>query len=443
MVVTLLTLEWILLLLVFDFTCFIYFYFYFLSCFYIHKYKYLIFCLGLFVSLKGITFRNCVQGLVISSGNAFDIQNCTFFNNTLNGLRIITNSNINITNCIFSHNAQAVYLLASTVTVSNCKFLHNYNRFNPPSIVVMGYGGLVLKNSYFFNNSGSTGSAVYTDSHAGAAGPQSISISDCEFLSNTANTGTIYSQYSTASFTISRSSFVNNYASGMGGVLFFTSLVPQVVISESNFTNNKASKGGAIYMLSAKAALNSCNFVANGATWTTEGGAIYFEGPGELSVSSSSFSSNIASNSGGGLYLPRNVAFNITNSNFLNNSNHALKVLEGKNIVQRLVQGSTFENNNGSAISLESAQLVLLQSCELSFNKGSAGGGLFSNSTEVEVSFTSFIGNTALNGGAAFIGGQNSSSFYNCTFGDNFASGFGGALSGRISTIQSCRFDFI
>ena len=290
--------------------------------------------------------------------------------------------------------------------------------------VVVATGYTKISKSYFRNNSGCYGGAVTSLGYTNA-GKNQIIIENSVFDSNRAFQGAAVNVIG-STFKISGTNFTNNkgvgYGSGNPNVgALLTWYGCEGTISDCNFINNTADNGAA-YELGddnngvSSASVDSCTFINN--TAATMGGAVFNNG--ELVVSDSVFDSNDIVNRGsasvdyGGaaIYNWKEGTLKVTNSNFTNNIKN---YKNGDNLVGAIttignatVSGSNFVNNSGrwgGAISATGAELR-------------------KNSSTLTVSNTIFKDNSALYAGAVYIWGSN----YNiadCVFDNNTAFGKG------------------
>ena len=203
--------------------------------------------------------------------------------------------NIYVYNCIFESNtgeylggAMSIESIATNFVLENCTLINNIAMGDGTN----GYGGgigveiwskdseymleLYIINNKFLNN--------YADSHGGAiwshhadGGNEVIHIVDCQFTDNTvdgyggamavfrshviadntqfednwARNGAVFSlgfgvYYDLElSLTANNCTFINNYASNTGGVMYVLSIVSHIGISNSIVENNYAKRGGA------------------------------------------------------------------------------------------------------------------------------------------------------------------------------------------------------
>ena len=192
------------------------------------------------------------------------------------------------------------------------------------------------------------------------------------------------------SLTISNVNLVNNTArqnesqtAAQGGAIYANGA--STTINNATFVANGASIGGAIYATvnTKDMSIDGCTFIGN--TASTNGGAIYCGG--EVSVDNSTFIANVASNRGGAIFCSGYMSVNA--SEFIGNK----------------TEGDSTSDGHGGAICTQ-------------------GGG-------VDVSNSTFNGNTAYkNGGAIYVNTSNGNlvTTNNCTFVNNVAAGNGGAV---------------
>ncbi len=281
-----------------------------------------------------------------------DIIGNNFINNTAGrgGALHIKGTNIKLRDSVFDKNNAtnqygAVYISASTqgTSVYNCNFTNNYAETNHGALYFEGANTLTIDKCYFINDTakGNYG-ALYFVSPSGT-------IQDSYFIGNNAtNGGALYINGQGA--TITQSNFTNNYATINGGAII-TGDASGITISHSNFTKNKADgNGGSIYFASNGGTISYCNFTSNNAT---NGGAVYF-GSSSGFIKHSNFITNNATN-GGAVYVVDGSTLNISDTTFKQND----------------------ADINGGAV----------------YYGGSSTFGL-------KIYNDTFIGNTALNGGA-------------------------------------------
>jgi predicted outer membrane repeat protein len=215
-----------------------------------------------------------------------------------------------------------------------------------------------------------------------------LSVNNCTFTNNTAKQGGAINNAGTIN--ISDSNFTNNIAKNAGAILNKGTIT---FLSGCNFSYNSiqgssSGKGGAIYNAGTIGTINNCNFITNTAIFY--GGAICNYDIGKItSVNDCTFTNNTAS------------------------------------------YGGAFMNYYGAA-------LTSVKNCTFIGNTASTSMGAFWNGVSVAtiMSDCTFINNTAPKGGA--IGNMGALNVTNCTFTDNIASSYGGAIysaTGRASGV--------
>ncbi|MBR0239208.1 MAG: hypothetical protein IJQ39_14025 [Thermoguttaceae bacterium] len=191
------------------------------------------------LSLNGLTITGAANALELDGGTPIAgwggainaegdvaIFNCTFNSNQAGfGSVIYTTANLTIESSVISNNSVdayggAIYIASndSVVTITDSRF-----DSNACGTVYSTYGGAIF-------NTGN------------------LTISSCEFTSNTANTmgGAIYHEGYVSTLTISDSVFSGNWAGNGGGAVMCNNC-GSTVITNSLFFNNSSYYGSAIY----------------------------------------------------------------------------------------------------------------------------------------------------------------------------------------------------
>ena len=225
---------------------------------------------------------------------------------------------------------------------------------------------------------------------------------------------------------IENSIFLNNAIQNYG-VVYTTS---SVSVTNSRFTSNSGyqtnSKGGAIYAGSISL-IENCTFESNTAK---TGAAVYIADAGSVtSIKNSDFKGKdkFVANEGGAIYTNGKIDL-IEGSTF--DSNYAANgsaVYIGSEDSITSVTGSTFENNNGG----ENAYA----------NKGA---GIYTNGAIDLIEDSWFMMNWASNGGAVYIGNENSiTTITDSNFMLNLADNTSGAVytKGSIDIISGSSFE--
>ena len=291
------------------------------------------------------------------------VSGSTFSDNSTNigGGGICNGSTLSVSNSIFSDNVGGVGggidNLGGTVTVDSSSFSDNSgstgggiytgyhgttsisdtyltnNSSSGDGAAIYNSAGLNIYNSYIEDNSSTGGSAggIYntgslnvrsttffgnsadgTDGSGGGINNDDGTLTvdaSCHFSRNSAtlngggicNTGSLTVGYGT--------SFYDNQCSGEGGGIYNTN---DAVIDGTSFSYNTASNGGGIYN-NDSVQMVAGYFEIN--TAAEAGGGIYNDGAGVLTMTSTTFNSNIASGgAGGGIYT--DGILGATNSTF-------------------------------------------------------------------------------------------------------------------------------
>ncbi len=310
-----------------------------------------------------------------------ELQNLILENSKANGAAIINAGTLNVKDCTFQDNA--------ATTVNNC-------------------GGAII-NDYILTVTDSTftdNSVTYGD--GGAIGNfGSCNVTSSTFTGNTAQDGGAF--YNLDGIAIySNCNFTDNKATSDGGAI--GNMISTITLSNCNFTGNKAtSDGGAIYNYGA-VTVNNSNFKDNTAN---DGGAIYNEYGNlnevdDLNVNKSTFTSNSATNAGGAIENDHNGTCTVTSSTFTDNIANA--------------------NNNFSGGAIYNHGTVTITGCNFVSNTAinNVGGAVYNYEGTVTVKSSTFKGNTALQGGAIYNDGT--VTINGSTFTSNTAYLDGGAI---------------
>lgn len=263
-----------------------------------------------------------------------------------------------------------------------------------------------ISNAAFASNSAKYAGvfALGTNSASSASGTE-VSIDGCVFSNNTADTSSgIFTSYAQNEddFIIKNSIFTGNAAPTQG----VGQIVGVLKTENCKFTDNKATEttAGVFYFASGSVAnIVECDFTRNIAN--TFGGVLIARGSSgnsEITIDNCTFTSNIATTNGGVF------------------ADHASST--GSTVI---IQNSTFKSNEandttgggGGALYFNKADNVSIIKCEFTGNKTyedkkSCGGAINAASkggSSITIENSTFKdGNTSRNGGAIFIGQNNS-----------------------------------
>ena len=335
--------------------------------------------------------------------------------------------------------------------------------------VVVATGYTKISKSYFRNNSGCYGGAVTSLGYT-SAGKNQIIIENSVFDANRAFQGAAVNVIG-STFKISGTNFTNNKGVGYGsdnpnvGALL-TWYGCEGTISDCNFINNTA-ENGAAYRLGddhngvSSASVDSCTFINN--TATNQGGAIYEggkTGKATLDIKNSTFTNNSAKKEGSAIY--NGYTLNIDDdTTFTNNMVYmyytgTLNISEIKTFTDlqkaiNMVEGDIHLSSNVTMLDSEADKfvngivvdhLVNLKCDGFTINANNLGRifNVTSTADKLNIYNANLINGNADIGGAIYNTG--SVYAYNTAFKDNTAATMGGAVFNKGTlTIQKCIVD--
>ncbi len=298
-----------------------------------------------------------------------------------------TGSDSTIIDSVFSKNGATTYGGAiysnSKLNISGSEFTGNYAH-EGGAINYRNWQGITLTNTIFSNNGADTkGGAIYSR--------YKLDIYGSEFAGNYANEGgAVYCDdgivkatnsnftnnkaytsggaiYGTSQFNIDNSEFTNNNAYN-GGAIYIDNKVTTNTITNSIFNSNDAAFGGAIYnSQKSKLTITDSTFTNNNENYYNgyQGGAIYNNG--DLTILSSGFSNNYASNGGAAIYNTKSSILTIKDSSFQNNDNDAIFLDNLKNFN---IANSNITTNGGNGIRVENCNKGEISYNNISNNQG-------------------------------------------------------------------------
>ena len=335
--------------------------------------------------------------------------------------------------------------------------------------VVVATGYTKISKSYFRNNSGCYGGAVTSLGYTNA-GKNQIIIENSVFDANRAFQGAAVNVIG-STFKISGTNFTNNkgvgYGSGNPNVgALLTWYGCEGTISDCNFINNTADNGAA-YRLGddnngvSSASVDSCTFINN--TASNQGGAVYEggkTGKATLDIKNSIFTNNSAKKEGSAIYS--GYTLNIDDdTTFTNNMVYmyytgTLNISEIKTFTDlqkaiNMVEGDIHLSSNVTMLASEADNfvngivvdhLVNLKCDGFTINANNLGRifNVTSTADKLNIYNANLINGNADIGGAIYNTG--SVYAYNTNFINNTAATMGGAVfNNGTLTIQKCIVD--
>ena len=335
--------------------------------------------------------------------------------------------------------------------------------------VVVATGYTKISKSYFRNNSGCYGGAVTSLGYTNA-GKNQIIIENSVFDANRAFQGAAVNVMG-STFKISGTNFTNNkgvgYGSGNPNVgALLTWYGCEGTISDCNFINNTADNGAA-YRLGddnkgvSSASVDSCTFINN--TASNQGGAVYEggkTGKATLDIKNSIFTNNSAKKEGSAIYSGDNLNID-DDTTFTNNMVYmyytgTLNIGEIKTFTDlqkaiNMVEGDIHLSSNVTMLASEADNfvngivvdhLVNLKCDGFTINANNLGRifNVTSTADKLNIYNANLINGNADIGGAIYNTG--SVYAYNTNFINNTAATMGGAVfNNGTLTIQKCIVD--
>ena len=317
------------------------------------------------ITINDLTFINCDQSIILSTGNLF-LNNVNFTNNfvkTHKGdegiVRITEDGNLTLNNCNFDSNIKSILISLSNadVYIYNSKF---YNTKNTASMILFQRGSLTMENSVFENLStrygvvnlkgdnlkikNSTFKNLYADLTGGA-----ILAKYCPIAYTDPDTGE--EELRPSQDMVIDSCIFSNVSSGHNGGAIYIDLATgykdhdkPIHIINCNFTDTSSQFGGVIAEQGGFLNISKSNFINSRADEL--GGVIYIS-YGNLTVAQSNISNCSAKLNAGAIYFDKGELI-IAESNFTKNK--VDKISSGKecviyaNEVIANIYNSTFEN---------------------------------------------------------------------------------------------------
>ncbi|MGD0784185.1 MAG: right-handed parallel beta-helix repeat-containing protein [Sedimentisphaerales bacterium] len=347
---------------------------------------------------------------------------CTFNGNTsvyTGGAIHDNNSSPEIIYCDFTGNTAGndgggIYNgIKSNPVIENCDFTSNAATNGAGGGIKNDNSSPVLTNCSFINNSAGWGGGIINGENSNPG------LTNCIFINNTAShDGGGINNYNNSDPNIANCTFNNNSAGSVGGAICDYNTNPKINLC--SFTGNTSiSNGGAIHNNISNPSITACIFNGNNSSY---GGAILNCGASSPIIEDCNFISNAAINGGSGGGIAND------------NSNPMLT-------------DCTFSNNSsgwGGGISNYQSS-PSLNNCSFTSNTANSdGGGMYNNKSNPVIDDCNFVSNVAIiSGGGIYNSSICNTILQNCTFNENQAGRYGGAMvngSGN-QTLTKCSFN--
>jgi MBG domain (YGX type)/Right handed beta helix region len=407
---------------------------------------------GVTVNLSGMTIAGGNAGFYSGNGGGVDnfgtltVSNSVLSNNSAwmgGGIYDETGGKLAVSGTSFTGNSANVNGggifndSSSTATVSGSTFTGNsalgiYFGTDGGGVFNEIGGMLTVRDSIFANNSASL--------NGGGIGSSGIlTVSGSTFTGNVATNdgGGIFNDSSNTA-TVSSCTFSGNTASVDGGGVS-NELGGSLTVSGTTIYNNSASLSGGGIFNDSSSAVTVLSSTLSGNTASSNGGGV--ENAGRETVSGTSFTFNSASGDGGG--VDNFGTLTVSNSVVLSNSAWSGGGICDESGGTLAVSGSSFTGNLGetSGGGINSSGTATVSGCSFTNNStflsqipGTLGGGVFNqNGGTLAVSYSSFTGNSAYEGGGIDNYGTATVSY--SAFTSNSAAGDGGGIANPSGTV--------
>jgi hypothetical protein len=211
---------------------------------------------------------------------------------------------------------------------------------------VQSGGSLILNHVGMIYGSATQGGAIYTE-------PSTTVVMNDGYLGASFSTGNGASIYNQGFLTLNEAVIVTNKAGGDGGAIFNNG--GQVIINDSFVTYNEAKNGDSLYSQNGHLTVERTVFYA--ATASDEGGAIFADGPTQ--ITNSSILDNQALK-GGGLFLKNDV--NILNTTIYRNRANLgggiWKEASSNAYLKNSIVSNSFNTTGGSTLNCDGLSLT-------------------------------------------------------------------------------------
>ena len=348
-----------------------------------------------------------------------------------------------------SHGYGAAILSGSqcvNFTVQNSNFTDNTGGFGS-AITALAVSKLTVFNSIFSNNKAnaekSFGGAIYANQVT------DFNLNKSSFNSNNANSqGGAVEVVDVPNFVVANATFNSNGAGGGGAISSLSN--SKIKVFDSTFSGNEASGAGAAVYIDGNSNLVLNNSILNNNLASLGGGAAYLMGNSNLTVFNSTLNKNTASKYGGALMAINgnvNVIKSTLNNNTANEMGGAISVGGDSKLN---ITDSTIGNNNagslGGAIYVSESANALIDNSHIDNNNAVNMGGAIYASREANVNIVKsfFESNAAKQGGAIFVDTNSYLTVNGSTFNNDAVTGTGngGGIFVNSSTLNVINSNF-
>ena len=355
------------------------------------------------------------------SGSLTSVEGLTANSNALSILRVVEGS-LEMKGATIRTTRESSLLLdhAQAAVVVNSSFIENFALLSGAGIMSNATKSLTVSHCEFISNTAENGAAI-------ASFDGNLTIDDCSFEYNAAIRDAGSLLVSNGTLELFSSFFRNNNASGSGGAILLTASRHSRLSVECH--NNVARDGGCLYVSASRdLVVHRCVFHGNRASDDGGGAAILDES--SVRLDEVIWSENVARLQGGGILI-KNSTITSRRSKYLENSathGAGLRVIDGRANVDRDSFVRNKAQSEGGGVSALNTTIDL-KNCLLSKNVGRNGGGLNAMYTITVIRKTTFKGNAALTErGGGFFCRSSEVTILDSLFLSNRAAGIGGGF---------------
>ncbi len=332
--------------------------------------------------------------------------------------------------------------LESPVTVSDSHFEGNHADVEGGAFYLGGGVNLTVADTTFTGNDAYEGGAVRGEER-GRAGSNTLGFTDSTLSANTATQGGALAADDGGDLTLEGCTFEGNLAYDKGGAVITD--IRGATVTSCAFTDNEAlDDGGAMSLVLELLSVEGSSFSGN----LAEDGAALDLGADKSTITSSDFTDNAASRSGGAIAVrDADAGVEGTDLSFTGNSAErdggAIYAADGAKLsLESCALTSNSSGRSGGAIGADVADVSLQDTSFTTNSAGTdrAGGAIWLENGNLGADAVTFEGNTATRGGAVALE-LGISNMASVTFTDNTADS-GGGLWLSLSLLDVASGDF-
>ena len=371
-----------------------------------------------------VNMKNCHAGLLtlgLKHMQSAHVENCMVGNWKFRHVQNVTIKNCRniigkgVPSLLNFDNSSA---LVENITIEDAKWFDG--------VVVQNFSFLHIKRSKFVNNRVRNGVIKVLNS-------STLILSDCVLSRNQAqeSAGALFVNKSFVH--IRNVKFTDNKAYASGGAIFAEN-IPFMQITGCVFTNNHAKFGGAVMAKGQRdfngtsngnrSALIKCensSFFNNHAM--ISGGALNVKNEMQVFLVASNFNNNSAIVNGGAISATSNSTLNIASSVFYNNQARTGGAIDSQTHSTTSLNNCTLIHNSKTAFAAFNHVTVTIAKCRFQNNSTPSSGGAIHllHFSVANISHTTFVQNSASQGGAVSAEDYSFLLISNCSFSGNTA----------------------